>query len=333
MSFPVVRPNAAAYAEFVREAATHFQGRVDRYSIWNEPNYSAWISPRKQAPEIYRKLFVAGYAAIKAVDPSAQVLIGETVPYSIPNRAMSPLAFLRGVACVNRHYRRVGGCKPLVADGYAHHPYEFTHPPSYKYPGADNAPIGRLGRLRTALNRLASAKALTSAKGRSLDIYLTESGYFVTGKRAVAAGRRARWLPQQFDIALKQARVREMLQYNIVVPTNTAFTTGLLSQSRGPLPDFGRLLKWTQRAVARGQVARPQGPLTLAFRRPSERGRGRRRIVFRPPGPGGAGGNGGQPMAPSAEQPGRADAVASPNRHHARSAAHGGPDAGPRSGR
>jgi hypothetical protein len=305
VSFPVVRPNAAAYAEFVREAATHFLGRVDRYSIWNEPNYSAWISPRQQAPEIYRKLFVAGYAAIKAVDPAAQVLIGETVPYSIPNRAMSPLTFLRRVACVNRRYRRAGHCTPLVADGYAHHPYEFTHPPSFRYPGADNAPIGTLSRLRTALNRLASSHALTAANGRSLDIYLTESGYFVTGKRAVAVGRRSRWLPQQFDIALKQARVREMLQYNIVVPTNTPFSTGLLSQSTGALPDFANLLKWTQRAVAQGRVARPAGPLTLAFRRPSGVGAGDGGIVLRPPGPGGAGGSGGgQIVLPSGSVPG-----------------------------
>jgi hypothetical protein len=61
-----------------------------------------------KAPQIYRKLFVAGYNAIKSVDPMAQVLIGETVPYGkvsgLRTRvrlglATPPLQWLRGVLC------------------------------------------------------------------------------------------------------------------------------------------------------------------------------------------------------------------------------------------
>src|SRR5689334_23441327 len=33
-----VSPDAAKYGKFVRAVAEHFKGRVDRYSIWNEPN-------------------------------------------------------------------------------------------------------------------------------------------------------------------------------------------------------------------------------------------------------------------------------------------------------
>ena len=110
-------------------------------------------------------------------------------------------------------------CTPLKADGYAHHPYEFTEAPTAKrFPGADNAPIETLGRLRTALNKLASAGALSTPKGKPLDIYLTESGYFVTGTRKVAAAKRARWLPESFQVAAQQARVKEMLQYNVYRP-------------------------------------------------------------------------------------------------------------------
>jgi hypothetical protein len=32
------KPNPRLFAQFARAAATHFKGRVDRYSIWNEPN-------------------------------------------------------------------------------------------------------------------------------------------------------------------------------------------------------------------------------------------------------------------------------------------------------
>ena len=81
VSIPVWSPDPARYADFARAAAQHFQGRVDRYSIWNEPNYPSWLEPQNQSPQLYRALYETGYAAIKSVDPSAQVLIGETVPY------------------------------------------------------------------------------------------------------------------------------------------------------------------------------------------------------------------------------------------------------------
>src|SRR5690349_20403703 len=34
-------PDPAKFAAFTRTVAAHFAGRVDRYSIWNEPNLSA----------------------------------------------------------------------------------------------------------------------------------------------------------------------------------------------------------------------------------------------------------------------------------------------------
>jgi hypothetical protein len=100
-----------------------------------------------------------------------------------------------------------------------HPPYEFTTAPTAcRFPGADNAPIQTLGRLRTALRKLARARALSAPGGRPLDIYLTESGYFVTGHRKVRASERARWLPEQFQVAARQPGVNEMLQYNVFVP-------------------------------------------------------------------------------------------------------------------
>jgi hypothetical protein len=196
------RPNPTLYGDFVRAAAEHFKGRIDRYSIWNEPNYPAWLAPQRQSPALYRKLYVAGYRAVKSVDPKAQVLIGETVPYggTVKGKrlglATPPLEWLRDLACVDARYRRIGRCRPLKADGYAHHPYEFTTAPTARrFPGADNAPIQTLGRLRTALRKLARARAL-SAPG----------------------GRPARWLPEQFQVAARQPGVNEMLQYNVFVP-------------------------------------------------------------------------------------------------------------------
>ena len=259
----VQKPKPAAYAKFVSAAAEHFKGRVDRYSIWNEPNYPSWLSPQRLSPKLYRGLYTAGYKAIKAADPQAQVLIGETVPYDDPGIATAPLKWLRAVACVDDHYRRISGCTPLKADGYAHHPYEFAHAPNYRYPGTDNAPIGSLGRLSVALTKLARARALTTSSGRPLDIYLTESGYFVTGKRRVAAAKRAKWLPEQFQVAAKQPRVREMLQYNVYVPQTTPFSTGLFTEGGSALPEYRTLQAWTKTAAERNQIKPNTGPIEL----------------------------------------------------------------------
>jgi hypothetical protein len=292
VSIPVWNPDPARYADFARAAAQHFQGRVDRYSIWNEPNYPAWLEPQSQSPQMYRALYQAGYDAIKSVDPSAQVLIGETVPYGgkvvIKTKvkdehgkktrtvskgkrlglATAPLKWLRAVACVNKRYKRKKGCAPLQADGYAHHPYDLifgaaaTSPMSKTFPGPDNAPIQTLGRLRTALDKLARAHALSTPSGKPLDIYLTESGYFVSGRRKLAPAKRAAFLPQQFQVAATQPRVREMLQYNVFVPP-TGFTTGLFTLDGQPLPEYHTLLAWTRRAARTRLIKRNTGPIVL----------------------------------------------------------------------
>jgi hypothetical protein len=115
-SLCILRPDPAAYADFVSSAAEHFRG-VDRYSIWDEPKYPAWLAPLSQSPRPYLALFVAGYRAIKSVDSGAQVLTGETVPYGGTQKgkelglATPPLKWLRGVACVTDRYRRVGAAR------------------------------------------------------------------------------------------------------------------------------------------------------------------------------------------------------------------------------
>src|SRR3954447_12151315 len=91
----VYKPKASKFKAFASAAAKHFKGKVDRYSIWNEPNYRGWLKPLSAGPGVYRALYVAGYNAIKKADPSAQVLIGETSPFALRKRATAPLKFLR----------------------------------------------------------------------------------------------------------------------------------------------------------------------------------------------------------------------------------------------
>ena len=252
------KPNASYYAEFVRATVSHFRGLVDRYSIWNEPNYVGWLAPLRQGPKLYRSLYVAGYAAAKQADPSAQVLIAETSPYALRRRATAPLAFLRGVTCTNRSFSHPR-CAGLKADGYAHHPYDFDHKPSYRYPGKDNATLATLGHLTSALHRLARAHALNTTSGGTLPVYLTEYGFMEHGKHRISSSRHASWLRQGFAMALRNSHVKEMLQYLLVTPTRryAFFDTSIANRRGKPSRAFKALAKWAKAQARARRIARP----------------------------------------------------------------------------
>ena len=65
-------PAPAAFARFAGAVAAHFKGRVDRYGIWNEPNWKSWLMPHAGSPTLYRGLYIGAYRAIKGADPKAR---------------------------------------------------------------------------------------------------------------------------------------------------------------------------------------------------------------------------------------------------------------------
>jgi Cellulase (glycosyl hydrolase family 5) len=264
-----VKPNAKLYARFVRTVVTRYKGRVDAYSIWNEPNHKGWLQPVRQGPALYRKLYEAAYPVIRKVDPAAKILIAETAPYpSKKGNATPPLRFLRDLACVDKGYKPLKGkkCKPLVADAYAHHPYDYTRPPNRAYPGADNVSMGGLSRLENALNRLARRKRLVNPEGGALNLWLTEFGYFArkeTGREKVySESKRAKYLVKAFQIAQKDPRVEVMLQFLLVeYPKGMfRFNTSIVSLNGKPKRTYKKLASWGRKAGKRGQVSLP-GPI------------------------------------------------------------------------
>jgi hypothetical protein len=264
------KPSARHFGEWAEVVARHFAGRVDRYSIWNEANWKTWLGPLKAAPSIYRSMYVRGYEAIKDVDPDAQVLIGETSPYERRGLSTAPLAFLRAVTCVNRKYKRVRSCPRLRADGYAHHPYDFSHAPKFQYPGADNVTIGTLSRLTRALDKLRRSGALRfNGRGR-MPLYLTEYGYFAAGPRALSPRTASRYLRQAYSIALRNPRVKSQLQYLLLtLPRGSAstFNTGLVTQRGKRLPQYRALSSWYR--SNRRRVKRPGSAFTLPLAPPN----------------------------------------------------------------
>jgi Cellulase (glycosyl hydrolase family 5) len=259
------RPNTGYFTDFASALAAHVKGRVDRFSIWNEPNWRTWLGPQTRAPALYRSLYQRGYAAIKKADPSAKVLIGETSPYARNGYSTAPIIFLRRLACLDKRWRRVRRCPVLRADGYAHHPYDFRNAPSYRYPGADNATMGTLSHLTRAIDRLSRRRALRFNGGGRMPVYLTEFGYFAAGHRALPAMQRSRYLAQAFQMALKNGRVRSQLQYLLVSPPRKSaggfFNTGLISRTGAKHPQYRALQRWYRRN--RGRVKRPGAAVAL----------------------------------------------------------------------
>jgi hypothetical protein len=256
----VDKPSAKAFKVFASAAAKHFRGRVDRYSIWNEPNYRGWLSPLKSGPKVYRALYLAGYSAIKKADRKAKVFIGETSPYASGRNATAPLKFLRGVVCAKANYRRARKCATLKTDGFAHHPYDFRHKPTYKYPGKDNVTVSSLGRLTSALSKLRKAKLLSTPSGGVPYVYLTEYGYFSSGKYKLPSAKQGKYLVQGFTIAQRNPRVKQMLQYLLLKPGAPFrnFDTSIASRTGKPSKAFKLLAAWATKAAKTGRIASPK---------------------------------------------------------------------------
>src|SRR4051794_4053808 len=241
------KPNATLYGRFIHDVAVHFKGRVDRYSVWNEPNWPGWLAPYNTAPGQYARLFRAGWIGVKSADPNARVLFGELAPQERRGKSLAPLTFLR-MATRHAHFK---------ADGLAHHPYAFDMSPSSKKGGRNDATMGTLGRLTNLLHRLAHQRKLRTPQGTSLPLYLTEYGYFARGPRSLGERRRAGYLRKGFQIALHNPSVREMTQYTLIAPPgHVSWDTSILSHSGAPTSTFNTLSRWMLGALGAGSVAR-----------------------------------------------------------------------------
>jgi hypothetical protein len=239
----IYKPRPGAFAAFARRVARHFRGRVFRYSVMNEPNWHAWLRPHRSAPRLYRAIYRRSYAAIKSVDRRNQVLFGELAPHHKSGLSIGPLRFMRAALCVNSRWRKRRGCKPLRADGLALHPYEFRRSPTYRYPNRDSVTIGTLGRLTSALRKLRRARALVTPRGRTVPVYLTEFGYFASGKRRLPAARRAAYLRQAYRIARRTRGVRQLVQYQLVQTPGAEWNTGVIRANGRPEAAFFALTR------------------------------------------------------------------------------------------
>ena len=219
----VTNPNATDYGKFLRAVGSKFGSYVKLYSIWNEPNQPQFLLPQYAAhhrllsPSIYRRLFLAGYKGLRASGnfTRMKVLMGETSPVGGFSDISTPLAFMRGVLCLNSSYRKTSSCGRLPAAGYAQHPYDqrqgpYWVPPAYAG-GKDDVTMATLGQLATALDRAAAAGAIRS----HLPIYITEYGVqsYPNHGLGVPALQQAEYDAIAEQMAYNDPRVASFVQY------------------------------------------------------------------------------------------------------------------------
>jgi hypothetical protein len=225
------------FARFAEAVARRYSGRYRGlpaavgFTIWNEPNNGDFLLPqwRRQgdrwvvdSARSYRELMNAAYPAIKRIAPRSLVLVGATFQAGTdrPGSAASPVAplrFLRELACVSKDLRPVhdGGCRgfrPLLGDGWSHHPYSPGVTPDHADPDPDHVDIAGLGRLTGMLDHLYLERRTVSR----MPVYVTEFGYETNPPDPTARvdpAAQARFLPEAERLAYGNPDVRSFAQF------------------------------------------------------------------------------------------------------------------------
>jgi hypothetical protein len=119
--YPVRRDRLADLRKCAQHLSAASRGKVLAYSCWNEPNLWSYIYPQRTAGDaafsahLYARMLKAFATGVRAGDPQANVVAGETAPSGRDDRlSTSPQRFARAL--------RLSGATRWF-DVYSHHPY------------------------------------------------------------------------------------------------------------------------------------------------------------------------------------------------------------------
>lgn len=119
--YPPSPESLPAFEAFARHLAAKLQGQVLGYSCWVEPNLWTYFYPQRTASDPafaahrYTQLLAAFSQGVRAADPAALVIAGETSPTGDNTRLRtSPQRFARQIR---------GAGAAAYFDVFAHHPY------------------------------------------------------------------------------------------------------------------------------------------------------------------------------------------------------------------
>jgi len=115
------------YANFVRDLASHYKGRVQAYEVMNETNLRReWNTGRPLSAAEYVDLLCRAYSSIKAVDSSIVVVSGAPTPTGVSDG----IEAIDDVQYLQQMYRAgLKGC----SDAVGVHPSGFNNPPDVNW--------------------------------------------------------------------------------------------------------------------------------------------------------------------------------------------------------
>ncbi len=86
------------FMNFLGALVSRYQGRVDAYQIWNEPNLSREWGGRPPNPAEYAEMLKMAYQTVKAIDPDATVISAGLAPTTRwDDVAMPDTVFIQGM--------------------------------------------------------------------------------------------------------------------------------------------------------------------------------------------------------------------------------------------
>lgn len=266
--YPVRRDRLADFRACMQYLAAALNGKVLGYICWNEPNLWSQIFPQRTsrdgafAAHHYARMLKAFAAGVRAADPEANVVGGETAPAGQNTRySTSPQRFARVL-------RRSGAGASF--DVYSHHPYAVG---GSKHIAPDDMP--RDPTHAVSMANLGTLLRIFPTK----PFYLTEFAYstafsFHFGICTTEAGQ-ATYLRRAYALAARHSQVRLLLWWSLRDTSKTGsyrdewgWYLGLrrLDNSRKPayfaFAGGNRLVLEPPEAIAAGSAGTLQGTLT-----------------------------------------------------------------------
>ena len=210
------------YRTFMQALAARYAGKVQAYEIWNEENLAREMGAGNIDPSSYLPLLEAGYAGVKAGDPSALGLLGAPSPTgaNIPGQSMDDLAYLQQLYALNN-----GEVKNFY-DALSAHPSGFSNPPSCT-PATPQCSLS--GGFNTddsffAFTRVSEYHDLMNQQGEgNKKIWFTEFGYCSNPSpppgyeycTSIDEGAQSNFLVQAYQMARGLDYVAGMMQWNL----------------------------------------------------------------------------------------------------------------------
>ena len=246
---------------------------VTSYEIWNEENSSKFLHPQTNAPEQYADLYMAARAAVKPVDPQAEVVVGG-LSLGTEGGGADEITFLQRMFA---HRPDMRG----YVDAVALHPYQLLV----------NDVYARIAHFRAALDQLA---------GPQVPLEITEVGWSTT---AVSDSERGTDLAQLVqDLPRSDCNISRLIPYAWTSPeqsrSNSDDWFGIYNRNATPKASGSTFVGAVRTMRGLSSAAAPTGRVSICHSGPAAvpaapvlrlhfalgRGRSSLRVIARCPG-------------------------------------------------